>query len=48
MAEDGRAVTVCVIITEIAAGGFEDTIMVSLMSIDGNIAGLSCSLYDLL
>lgn len=40
VAEDDGAVTVCVNITEVPAGGFEDTIVVSLMSVDGNIAGL--------
>ena len=41
MAEDGGSVTVCVIITEVPAGGFEDTVIVSLMSVDKNNAGLS-------
>ena len=40
MAEDAGLVSVCVIITEAPADGFEETPVVSLMSMDGDSAGL--------
>lgn len=40
MTEDAGPVSVCAIITGAPADGFEETPIVSLMSMDGNIAGL--------
>ena len=42
--EDAGVVSVCAVITEAPVDGFENTPVVSLMSMDGNIAGLCHSL----